>query len=73
MTFQYKTERDGVIETRVERKVTVTSDGDDDLDHDAVSVNFFYCVSENFQIHHPQIKSPEKKMCIYIVMILEMV
>jgi hypothetical protein len=35
--LQYKTERDGVVETRVERKITVTSDGDDDLDHDAVS------------------------------------
>ncbi|XP_060604242.1 uncharacterized protein LOC132757077 isoform X2 [Ruditapes philippinarum] len=35
-TGVYKTERDGVVETRVERKITVTSDGDDDLDHDAL-------------------------------------
>ena len=34
--FQYTTERNGVIETRVERKVTVTSDEMDDIDHDAV-------------------------------------
>ncbi|KAL4235974.1 hypothetical protein ACF0H5_004362 [Mactra antiquata] len=35
-TTTYKTERDGVIETRVERKITVTSDENDDLDHDAL-------------------------------------
>ncbi len=34
--FQYKTEKDGVIETRIERKMVITSDGDD-IDHDAVS------------------------------------
>ena len=34
--LQYKTERDGVIETRVERKITVTSDENDDIDHDMV-------------------------------------
>ena len=39
--LQYKTERNGVIETRVERKITVTSDEMDDIDHDAVSC--FHC------------------------------
>lgn len=32
-TFQYKTERDGVVETRVEQKITIQSDGDP-IDHD---------------------------------------
>lgn len=31
--FQYKTERDGVVETRVEQKITIQSDGDP-VDHD---------------------------------------
>lgn len=31
--FQYKTERDGVVETRVEQKITIQSDGDP-IDHD---------------------------------------
>lgn len=31
--FQYKTEKDGVIETRVEKKITIHSDGDP-IDHD---------------------------------------
>ena len=30
---QYKTERDGVVETRVEQKITIQSDGDP-IDHD---------------------------------------
>lgn len=30
---QYKTERDGVVETRVEQKITIQSDGDP-VDHD---------------------------------------
>ena len=34
--LQYKTEKDGVIETRIERKMVITSDSDD-IDHDAVS------------------------------------
>ena len=37
VVLQYKTERDGVVETRVERKITVTTDDDDGIDHDAVS------------------------------------
>lgn len=32
-SFQYKTERDGVVETRVEQKITIQSDGDP-IDHD---------------------------------------
>ncbi|XP_052774501.1 trichohyalin-like isoform X3 [Mya arenaria] len=35
-THKYKTERDGVVETRVERKITVTTDEDDGIDHDAL-------------------------------------
>lgn len=31
--FQYKTEKDGVVETRVEQKITIQSDGDP-VDHD---------------------------------------
>ena len=31
---QYKTEKDGVLETRVEQKITIQSDGDP-IDHDA--------------------------------------
>lgn len=38
--FQYKTEKDGKIETRVEKKVVITDEGDDDdLDHDDVSIS----------------------------------
>lgn len=43
-SFQYKTERDGVVETRVEQKITIQSDGDP-IDHDkalaeAIQVRF---------------------------------
>ena len=31
--LKYKTERDGVVETRVEQKITIQSDGDP-IDHD---------------------------------------
>ena len=33
LCLQYKTERDGIIETRVEQKITIQSDGDP-IDHD---------------------------------------
>ncbi|XP_044742967.1 protein 4.1 homolog isoform X2 [Chrysoperla carnea] len=33
-TITYKTERDGVCETRVEQKITIQSDGTDPIDHD---------------------------------------
>lgn len=33
VVLQYKTERDGVVETRVEQKITIQSDGDP-IDHD---------------------------------------
>lgn len=47
LSFQYKTERDGVVETRVERKVVITSDDQDGIDHDAVSMGCIYrCVAE---------------------------
>ena len=32
---QYKTEKDGVVETRVEKRILITSDADD-IDHDKV-------------------------------------
>lgn len=43
--FQYKTERDGIVETRVEQKITIQSDGDP-IDHDkalaeAIQVSYF--------------------------------
>ena len=37
LLLQYKTEKDGKTETRVEKKVVITDEGDDDdLDHDDV-------------------------------------
>lgn len=44
--LQYKTERDGIVETRVEQKITIQSDGDP-IDHDkalaeAIQVNNLY-------------------------------
>lgn len=33
-TTEFKTERDGVVETRIERKIVISSEGDD-IDHDA--------------------------------------
>ncbi len=33
ISLQYKTEKDGVLETRVEQKITIQSDGDP-IDHD---------------------------------------
>lgn len=35
--LQYRTETNGIVETRMEKKVVITEDGDDDIDHDAVS------------------------------------
>ena len=37
-TLQYKTERDGKFETRVEKKVVISEDGDD-IDHDEVRIH----------------------------------
>lgn len=33
-TTTYKTEKDGMVETRVEKKITIQSDGGDPIDHD---------------------------------------
>ena len=46
ISSQYKTERDGIVETRVEQKITIQSDGDP-IDHDkalaeAIQVSFEY-------------------------------
>lgn len=41
--FQYKTERDGKMETRVEKKVVISQEENgDDIDHDAVSISSLY-------------------------------
>lgn len=42
--MQYKTERDGVVETRVEQKITIQSDGDP-IDHDKA-------LAEAIQVHY---------------------
>lgn len=41
----YRTEKDGVVETRVERKVTITSDNDN-IDHDAALAEAIRLVTE---------------------------
>ena len=38
MYLQYKTEKDGVVETRIERKMMITSEAPEELDHDAVNI-----------------------------------
>ena len=48
--MQYKTERDGVVETRVEQKITIQSDGDP-IDHDkalaeAIQVRLSSCQTD---------------------------
>lgn len=35
--LQYKTEKNGVVETRVEQRFTVSLEGQDDFDYDSVS------------------------------------
>jgi len=42
---QYKTEKDGVVETRIERKMVITSDGED-IDHDAALAEAIRSVTE---------------------------
>lgn len=54
--FQYKTERDGVVETRVEQKITIQSDGDP-IDHDkalaeAIQVTNWHTLSVKSAIRH---------------------
>jgi len=43
---EYKTEKDGVIETRIERKMMITSDNGDDIDHDAALAEAIRTVTE---------------------------
>lgn len=45
--LQYKTERDGVVETRVEQKITIQSDGDP-IDHDKALAEAIQEVSGSF-------------------------
>lgn len=46
LKLQYKTERDGVVETRVEQKITIQSDGDP-IDHDKA-------LAEAIQVRKPR-------------------
>lgn len=49
--LQYKTERDGIVETRVEQKITIQSDGDP-IDHDkALAEAIQVKISCNFNMH----------------------
>lgn len=53
-SLQYKTERDGVVETRVEQKITIQSDGDP-IDHDkalaeAIQVRFRLPGARSFEV-----------------------
>ena len=48
-TLQYKTEKDGVVETRIERKIIISSEGDD-IDHDEVSFWCYGCYYLLFRI-----------------------
>lgn len=47
--LQYKTERDGVVETRVEQKITIQSDGDP-IDHDKALAEAIQEVSRFLQV-----------------------
>lgn len=52
--MQYKTERDGIVETRVEQKITIQSDGDP-IDHDkalaeAIQVRNYKKKPNNFAV-----------------------
>lgn len=48
--LQYKTERDGIVETRVEQKITIQSDGDP-IDHDkALAEAIQVCCSNNSEV-----------------------
>jgi hypothetical protein len=42
---EYKTEKDGVIETRIERKMVITTEGED-IDHDAALAEAIRSVTE---------------------------
>lgn len=52
--LQYKTEKDGVIETRVEQKITIQSDGDP-IDHDkalAEAIQVIKCKALHWNVTH---------------------
>jgi len=43
---EHKTEKDGVIETRIERKVIVSGEGEDDFDHDKALADAIRAVTD---------------------------
>lgn len=43
--YQYKTEKDGVVETRVEQRITISNEGGDPIDHDEVNKHSTYSSS----------------------------
>ena len=51
---QYKTEKDGVLETRVEHKVVLSST-DDDFDHDSVGCLDIFSSYASYVDHHTTI------------------
>jgi len=57
---QYTTEKDGVVETRIERKMVITSDGDEQIDHDAALAEAIRSVTEmdpNLSVEKIEIKT----------------
>lgn len=49
-SFQYKMEKDGVVETRVEQKITIQSDGDP-IDHDKALADAIQEASVSVSLH----------------------
>jgi len=59
-TTQYTTEKDGVVETRIERKMVISSDGDEQIDHDAALAEAIRSVTEmdpNLSVEKIEIKT----------------
>ena len=75
MCFQFKSEKDGVVETRIERKIVTSAEaGDDDddfdIDHDAVSL-VTRLRSANNTIHtHRTLKRVIEKMMYHGLLIV---
>jgi len=60
VTTKYTTEKDGVVETRIERKMVITSDGDEQIDHDAALAEAIRSVTEmdpNLSVEKIEIKT----------------
>jgi len=57
---KYTTEKDGVVETRIERKMVISSDGDEQIDHDAALAEAIRSVTEmdpNLSVEKIEIKT----------------